>query len=180
LREKESAFENLRGVSRCNVRVGHFVASVGQVFADRLRSTSANGQTITYAYDGEGKRSQQAISDGATLNYLWDKNHPLAQLALERNASNGANVRAYRHGLDLISINTGGTGSGLAMTHELQELRAGLRFRAHDASGRRGHRQRVYAGSTSLSFVAFGRQRSCADSLEPSGFARPGATCGGA
>jgi RHS repeat-associated protein len=76
--------------------------------ADRLASTTAGGTTITYAYDGDGKRLEQAVPGGATIRYSWDRNHQLPQLALERNASSGALVRRYHHGLDLISMSSGG------------------------------------------------------------------------
>ena len=69
---------------------------------DRMVSTTDAGVTWSYAYDGDGRRV--AATDGTdTINTLWDQNHALDQLAIERDGT-GVQIRRYHHGLDLVSF----------------------------------------------------------------------------
>ena len=76
--------------------------------ANRLASTTRDGNTATYSYDGDGKRLRSA-SAGETAEYLWDVNHPLPELAIERELSTGSLIRRYLYGVDRISMTTGGS-----------------------------------------------------------------------
>jgi RHS repeat-associated protein len=77
--------------------------------ANRLTSTTSGTTTTTYGYDGEGKRLLASTGSAATQNtkYLWDPNQPLYELALERDGNN-ALLRRYIHGVDMVSMFTGG------------------------------------------------------------------------
>lgn len=77
----------------------------GYDLANRLVSTSDGASTVTYAYDGDGKRVQAAGAQ--TVNYVWDPNAALPLLALERDGQ-GALLRRYAYGADLVSMTTGG------------------------------------------------------------------------
>jgi RHS repeat-associated protein len=74
--------------------------------ANRMTSTTRGGSTITYAYDGAGKRLSRTAGSDVT-SYLWDPNHSLPELALERDGS-GSLLRRYVRGNDLVSLATGG------------------------------------------------------------------------
>jgi RHS repeat-associated protein len=78
--------------------------------ADRMVSTTGGGQTVTYAYDGDGKRLSASVSGGApsATGYVWDVNWPLPQQARESDGS-GSLLRRYVHGNDLLSMTTGGS-----------------------------------------------------------------------
>jgi len=41
--------------------------------ANRLATSTLNGETITYAYDGDGKRLSSTLgTSSSTNNFLWD------------------------------------------------------------------------------------------------------------
>jgi RHS repeat-associated protein len=84
--------------------------------ANRVINISDNGSTTaSFSYDGNGNRLSKTAA-GQTINYLWDENQSLPQLAVEKN---GASVlRSYSYGLSLISI-TGGTSTGYLHTDDL-------------------------------------------------------------
>jgi RHS repeat-associated protein len=89
---------------------GNQTASGGRSFAydlaNRMTSTTGGGATTTYTYDGAGKRLSRAAGSEVT-SYLWDPNHSLPELAMEREGS-GSLLRRYVHGNDLVSLATGG------------------------------------------------------------------------
>jgi len=93
---------------------GNQTAAGGRTFAydlaNRMTSTASGSTTITYAYDGEGKRLEASSGPSAQdkTRYIWDPNHPLYQVALERDGASGLR-RRYVHGSDLISMTTGGS-----------------------------------------------------------------------
>lgn len=76
--------------------------------ANRLSATTAGSTTITYTYDGDGKRLQASSGTQASskTNYLWDPN---AQLPLLVREADGKDVllRRYVYGADLVSMTTG-------------------------------------------------------------------------
>jgi RHS repeat-associated protein len=73
--------------------------------ANRVISTTSGG-TTTYTYDGDGNRLQ-ITSGGQTTRLLWDENHSLPQLALERDGG-GALLRRYVYGDRRVSMTTAG------------------------------------------------------------------------
>jgi RHS repeat-associated protein len=77
--------------------------------ANHMASTTSGSTTISYSYNGDGKRLLASSGSQSTkkTKYLWDPNHDLYQLALERDGSNALR-RRYIHGRDLVSMNTGG------------------------------------------------------------------------
>jgi RHS repeat-associated protein len=77
--------------------------------ANRLALTASGGTTTTYAHDGDGNRRQTTAS-GQTTKLLWDPNHPLPQLAIERDGA-GALLRRYLYGRTRLSITSGGSSS---------------------------------------------------------------------
>jgi RHS repeat-associated protein len=81
--------------------------SFGYDLANRLETTTASGQTTTYAYDGDGNR-MQASAGGQLTNYVWDRNYGLPQLALERSGP-GATLRRYLYGNARISMTASGS-----------------------------------------------------------------------
>lgn len=76
--------------------------------ANRLKSTTL-GSTTTYTYDGAGVRLQ-AANGGSVVNYVWDVNNSLPELALERDGSGGA-LRNYLRGTKMTSMDAGGSTS---------------------------------------------------------------------
>lgn len=79
--------------------------------ANRLKSTTLASTTTSYTYDGTGVRLQ-AASGANVVNYLWDINNPLPQLALERDGSGGV-LRNYLRGTRMVSMDAGGSTSYL-------------------------------------------------------------------
>jgi RHS repeat-associated protein len=75
----------------------------------RMISTTASGQTTTYAYDGEGSLLTVSGPSG-TSSLLWDVNLPLPQIALERDGA-GQTLRSYLYGNERISMSAGGARS---------------------------------------------------------------------
>jgi RHS repeat-associated protein len=71
-----------------------------------MTSTTGGGATTTYTYDGAGKRLSRTAGSEVTT-YLWDPNHSLPELAMERDGS-GSLLRRYVRGNDLASMTTGG------------------------------------------------------------------------
>ena len=57
--------------------------------ANRLRSTTLASETTTYAYDGDGVRTQAATGtqDEDKTDFLWDLNQPLPELVRESTGS---------------------------------------------------------------------------------------------
>ena len=76
--------------------------------ANRLKTHVAGNTTTTYAYDGDGKRLQASTGSQASkkTNFLWDVNHSLPQLALERDGNNSLQ-RQYVYGLRRIRQSAG-------------------------------------------------------------------------
>ena len=93
---------------------GNQTVAGGQTFtydlAGRMASAKSGNTTTTYTYDGDGKRLQASSGSQASkkTNYLWDPNAPLAQLVREADG-NGALLRRYLHGQDLISMTSSGS-----------------------------------------------------------------------
>jgi RHS repeat-associated protein len=75
---------------------------------NRIVSLSEAGMTTTYSYDGDSKRVE--VSTGSlssqTVRYLWDVEHALPQLALERDG-NGSTLRYYLYGKRRVSVSSG-------------------------------------------------------------------------
>jgi RHS repeat-associated protein len=80
--------------------------------ANRLVSATANGVTETYVYAGDGRRLS-VTSAGDTVDWLWDLNHPLPQLAVERDDT-GQVLRRSTYGIGRIAT---AVGSDLAYHH---------------------------------------------------------------
>ena len=80
-------------------------------FAGEMTLLWKSGQTMSYGYDGDGKRLRAAWSDPALpeTRFLWDVGFALPELALERDGAGG--LRRYLYGLDLISITQGSASS---------------------------------------------------------------------
>jgi RHS repeat-associated protein len=76
--------------------------------ANRLRTTRLGSTTTAYAYDGHGTRLQDSTGSSAsrTTKFLWDVNHALPQLALERDGA-GSTLRSYAYGARRISMTSG-------------------------------------------------------------------------
>lgn len=72
--------------------------------ANEVASSTASGSTVAYSYDGDGARVRSVVG-ATTVNYQWDKNHVLPQLASERDGSNGL-LRRYISGLSTIGQST--------------------------------------------------------------------------
>ncbi|MGH2454912.1 MAG: LamG-like jellyroll fold domain-containing protein [Candidatus Limnocylindria bacterium] len=73
--------------------------------AGRLLSATVGGTTETYTYAGEGRRLS-VTSGGSTTAWLWDLNHGLPHLAIERDGSGV--VRRSTYGLGPIATVAGG------------------------------------------------------------------------
>lgn len=78
--------------------------------ADQLTTATQDDQSVTFGYDGDGNRLSLDDGAGGVIDYLWDTNHELPQMARETTGT-GAPLRRYIHGLDLISTNTPGQGA---------------------------------------------------------------------
>jgi RHS repeat-associated protein len=76
--------------------------------ANRLKTTVSAGTTTTYTYDGDDNRLQASTGSQASkkINFLWDTNRDLPQLALERDGNNTL-IRRYLYGSRRISMRTG-------------------------------------------------------------------------
>lgn len=70
--------------------------------ANRETGATSGATTTSYSVDGDGDRVTQTTGS-STLNYLWDNNNPLPELALETDAS-GTTIRAYIRGTDTIAM----------------------------------------------------------------------------
>ena len=68
----------------------------------RITSTTAGGTTSSYSYDGDGNR-RQSITGTQVVNYTWDSNHNLPQLALERDGGSEL-LRRYLYGTQRLSM----------------------------------------------------------------------------
>jgi RHS repeat-associated protein len=80
--------------------------------ANRMKTTRLGSTTTTYAYDGDGVRLQASTgsSSAAKTNFLWDVNHTLPQIAVERNGS-GSSLRQCTYGSNRISMTSGSSTS---------------------------------------------------------------------
>jgi RHS repeat-associated protein len=78
----------------------------GYDLAGRLTSATVAGTTTVYGYDGDGNRLS-ATAGASTVEYLWDTNNDLPELALERSGA-GAPLRSYVRGLDTVALIEGG------------------------------------------------------------------------
>jgi RHS repeat-associated protein len=78
----------------------------GYDLAGRLTSATVAGTTTVYGYDGDGNRLS-ATAGASTVEYLWDTNNDLPELALERSGA-GAPLRSYVRGLDTVALLEGG------------------------------------------------------------------------
>jgi RHS repeat-associated protein len=78
----------------------------GYDLAGRLTSATVAGTTTVYGYDGDGNRLS-ATAGASTVEYLWDSNNDLPELALERSGA-GAPLRSYVRGLDTVALLEGG------------------------------------------------------------------------
>jgi len=58
----------------------------GYDLAGRLTSATVAGTTTVYGYDGDGNRLS-ATAGASTVEYLWDTNNDLPELALERSGA---------------------------------------------------------------------------------------------
>ncbi len=92
---------------------GNMLSQCGETWAyndaNQLTSVTKNADTMTFTYDGDGKRLTAA--DGALASqitrYQWDINSYLPQLARENNGD-GALRRRYVQGQDTVSMTTSG------------------------------------------------------------------------
>jgi RHS repeat-associated protein len=77
-----------------------------------LKTAAVAGTTTTYAYDGDGVRLQASTGPSASeqTHFLWDVNHGLPQLALERDGA-GALLRRYTYGVQRLTMVSGSTTS---------------------------------------------------------------------
>ncbi len=72
--------------------------------AGRVTSSSVGSSTVTYAYDGDGKRLSASTGPAAaqTTKYLWDENFALPELTIERDGADQP-LRRYVNGLETVS-----------------------------------------------------------------------------
>ncbi len=72
--------------------------------AGRVMSSSVGSSTVTYAYDGDGKRLSASTGPAAaqTTKYLWDENFALPELTIERDGADQP-LRRYVNGLETVS-----------------------------------------------------------------------------
>jgi RHS repeat-associated protein len=77
--------------------------------ANRLATTALGATTTTYGYDGDGNRLQTSTGPSASqkINYLWDTNGALPEIAIERDG-NSSLLRRYVYGMRRVSMNEGG------------------------------------------------------------------------
>jgi RHS repeat-associated protein len=75
--------------------------------AGRLASTTDGSTTTDYAYDGTGNRLESTVGSDNT-QYLWDKNNPLPELAVEREGLTASSLRSYVYGGELLAMRSGG------------------------------------------------------------------------
>jgi RHS repeat-associated protein len=81
---------------------GNQTSAGGRTFAydlaNRLVSATSAAGTTTYSYDGDGRRVARAGAAGVR-RFLWDRNLPLEQIALEKDGT-GAVLRRYLNAPD--------------------------------------------------------------------------------
>ncbi len=72
--------------------------------AGRVTSSSVGSNTVTYTYDGDGKRLSASTgpAPAQTTKYLWDTNFALPELAVERDGADQP-LRRYVNGLETVS-----------------------------------------------------------------------------
>jgi RHS repeat-associated protein len=91
---------------------GNELSAGGRTFtydlANQLKTTTQGNTTTTYAYDGDGVRLQAATGtqNNKRMNFLWDLNAALPQIALERDGGNSL-LRRYTYGATRISMASG-------------------------------------------------------------------------
>jgi RHS repeat-associated protein len=85
----------------------------------RLKTTTSGTTTYTYTYDGDGHRMSAATGPQAnkTTKFVWDSNRPVPEVVQEQDG-NGAHLREYQYGLDLVSMNVGTSGSFYHFHHD--------------------------------------------------------------
>jgi RHS repeat-associated protein len=92
---------------------GNQIAAGGRTFAydleDRMTSTTSSGVTTTFAYNGDGNRTQ-ANTGAAARRFQWDVNHQLPQLAVEQDAANTL-ISRHIYGIRRLSASTPSTTS---------------------------------------------------------------------
>jgi RHS repeat-associated protein len=77
----------------------------------RLATYSQGTGSLTYGYDGAGRRLTASTGTAATsLKYLWDEQPAVPMLSIERDG-NGALLRRYDYGTELVSMRAGGQDS---------------------------------------------------------------------
>jgi len=83
---------------------GNTVAANGNSYAYDFENhlTSLNNGAVTYVYDGDGNRVAKTVG-GVTTNYLVDTNNPTGYAQVVDELQNGAVVRSFTYGHDLIS-----------------------------------------------------------------------------
>jgi len=76
---------------------------------DRMTGASLpNGQSVTFAYDYAGHRTQQ-IANGATTNYLWDELSPYGDVIQESDGMGVPIVTYIPSGVELVAQQRSGT-----------------------------------------------------------------------
>lgn len=80
--------------------------------ANQLIAVANGSMATTYTYDGQGMRKGMAEGSPVTneIEFLWDTNHRLPQLAVERDGA-GRALRGYMYGLDLLTMRSAGATS---------------------------------------------------------------------
>jgi RHS repeat-associated protein len=77
----------------------------------RMLTTSQGGSTASYTYDGAGDMQSRLIDGSLQATFVWDRNAPISQLAIERDGAGTESRRfAYAPGGPggLLSMRTGG------------------------------------------------------------------------
>jgi len=83
---------------------GNTTSSSGNAYAYDFENhlTSLNGGSVAYVYDGDGDRAAKTVG-GVTTNYLVDTNNPTGYAQVVDELQNGAVVKSFTYGHDLIS-----------------------------------------------------------------------------
>lgn len=121
---RTSRTSNVAGVPQSNVQVdnndrlttggydnnGSTMTSGGETysydFENRLTQATDSGTTISIVYDGDGNRVSKSVNDGSstdTIEFLVDTNNHTGYSQVSEELQNGAVVRQYTFGNDLIS-----------------------------------------------------------------------------
>jgi len=75
--------------------------------ADRLTSTTSGSSTTSYTYDGDGDRltANGGTGPSSVVQYIWDGNGALPELAREQDGT-GSLLRRYAYGIRRVSMTT--------------------------------------------------------------------------